>query len=102
RRRHTSFSRDWSSDVCSSDLFDTHTVGSQVLTLPADLKYTPPEPQPGNYVDELVDKKLQQLRLVPSGPCTDEEFIRRLTIDITRSEERRGGTKMISHTASDR
>lgn len=63
--------------------FDTHTVGSQVLTLPADLKYTPPEPQPGNYVDELVDKKLQQLRLVPSGPCTDEEFIRRLTIDIT-------------------
>src|SRR5690606_39471967 len=22
RRRHTSFSRDWSSDVCSSDLFD--------------------------------------------------------------------------------
>src|SRR5690606_39416923 len=23
RRRHTRFSRDWSSDVCSSDLFDT-------------------------------------------------------------------------------
>ncbi|WP_146391419.1 DUF1549 and DUF1553 domain-containing protein [Allorhodopirellula solitaria] len=63
--------------------FDTHTVGSQILTLPADLKYTPPEPQPGNYVDELVDKKLQQLRLVPSGPCTDDEFIRRVTIDIT-------------------
>ncbi len=63
--------------------FDTHTVGSQILTLPADLKYTPPEPHPGNYVDELVDTKLQQLRLVPSGPCSDEEFIRRLTIDIT-------------------
>ncbi len=63
--------------------FDTHTVGSQILTLPADLQYTPPAPQPGNYVDEFVDKKLQQLRLVPSGPCTDNEFIRRLTIDIT-------------------
>src|SRR5207302_5961276 len=24
RRRHTRFSRDWSSDVCSSDLSDTH------------------------------------------------------------------------------
>src|SRR5207302_4452494 len=24
RRRHTMFSRDWSSDVCSSDLFDEH------------------------------------------------------------------------------
>lgn len=63
--------------------FDTHTVGSQVLTLPADLQYTPPSPQPGNYVDELVDKKLQQLRILPSGPCTDNEFIRRATIDIT-------------------
>ncbi|MCC9658063.1 DUF1549 and DUF1553 domain-containing protein [Rhodopirellula halodulae] len=63
--------------------FDTHTVGSQVLTLPADLKYIAPEPQPSSYVDELVDKKLNQLRLVPSGQCTDEEFIRRATIDIT-------------------
>lgn len=63
--------------------FDTHTVGSQILTLPAELTYTPPEPQAGNYVDELVDTKLQQLRLVPSGPCSDQEFIRRLTIDIT-------------------
>lgn len=63
--------------------FDTHTVGSQVLTLPANLKYSAPEIQPSNYVDELVDKKLQQLRILPSGPCTDHEFIRRATIDIT-------------------
>ncbi|KLU03952.1 Translation initiation factor 2 [Rhodopirellula islandica] len=63
--------------------FDTHTVGSQILTLPTDLQYTVPEPQPSSYVDELVDKKLQQLRLVPSGQCTDAEFIRRATIDIT-------------------
>ncbi|MCM2370896.1 DUF1549 and DUF1553 domain-containing protein [Aporhodopirellula aestuarii] len=63
--------------------FDTHTVGSQILTLPAGLKYTPPKSQPSNYVDELVDKKLQQLRILPSPPCTDEEFIRRLTIDVT-------------------
>jgi len=63
--------------------FDTHTVGSQILTLPANLEYTVPEAQPSNYVDELVDKKLQQLRLLPSGQCTDAEFIRRLTIDIT-------------------
>src|SRR5436309_9698780 len=30
RRRHTRFSRDWSSDVCSSDLF----VGWLLLTVP--------------------------------------------------------------------
>src|SRR5690606_31965663 len=36
-----------------------------------------------NYIDELVGKKLQQLRLTPSGLCSDEEFLRRVTIDIT-------------------
>ncbi len=62
--------------------FDTHTVGSQVLALPVDLKYTPPKIT-GDYIDQLVGKKLQQLRIQPSGLCTDEEFIRRATIDIT-------------------
>ena len=62
--------------------FDTHTVGSQVLALPTDLKYTAPKVT-GNYIDELVGKKLQQLRITPSGLCSDEEFIRRVTIDIT-------------------
>jgi hypothetical protein len=62
--------------------FDTHTVGSQVLVLPENLQYTAPAIT-GNYIDELVGKKLQQLRLVPSPLCTDEEFLRRVTIDIT-------------------
>ncbi|MEX0825127.1 MAG: DUF1549 and DUF1553 domain-containing protein [Pirellulaceae bacterium] len=62
--------------------YDTSTVGSQVLVLPRDLEYTAPETT-GNYIDELVDKKLQQLRILPSGQCTDEEFLRRATIDIT-------------------
>src|SRR5690606_40900017 len=30
RRRHTRFSRDWSSDVCSSDLPDLHQLGGDV------------------------------------------------------------------------
>jgi hypothetical protein len=62
--------------------FDTHTVGSQVLTLPAGLVYEAPEVT-GNYIDQLVGKKLQQLRILPSGQCNDEEFLRRATIDIT-------------------
>ncbi|MEM6687831.1 MAG: DUF1549 domain-containing protein [Planctomycetota bacterium] len=63
--------------------FDTHTVGSQVLTLPENLEYSAPstEPEP-SYVDELVMKKLNQLRIEPSPACSDEEFIRRATIDI--------------------
>ncbi|MGV3485030.1 MAG: DUF1549 domain-containing protein [Planctomycetaceae bacterium] len=62
--------------------FDTHTVGSQVLVLPANLEYTAPAIT-GNYIDELVGKKLQQLRILPSPICSDDEFLRRTTIDIT-------------------
>ncbi|NOY41171.1 MAG: DUF1549 domain-containing protein [Planctomycetes bacterium] len=62
--------------------FDVHTVGSQVLTLPADLKFTASTEKPANYIDELVAAKLNKLRLEHSPICTDEEFLRRVTIDI--------------------
>ena len=62
--------------------FETHTEGRQVLVLPKDLQYEAPEIS-GNYIDQLVGKKLNQLRILPSGLCTDEEFLRRITIDIT-------------------
>lgn len=61
--------------------YDTHTVGTQVLTLPAALEYTAPVVV-GNYVDQHVGEKLKKLRILPSGLCTDEEFLRRVTIDI--------------------
>jgi len=63
--------------------FETKTVGSQVLVLPDGLNYTPPESKPVNYIDELVDAKLRKLRIVPSGICSDEVFLRRVTVDIT-------------------
>jgi len=62
--------------------FETHTVGNQVLALPSGLKYTAPKIT-GNYIDELVGAKLTKLRVLPSELCTDEEFLRRTTIDIT-------------------
>lgn len=62
--------------------FETHTVGNQVLVLPKDLQYTAPEVT-GNYVDQLVGDKLRKVRLLPSELCTDEQFLRRATIDIT-------------------
>ncbi len=61
--------------------FDTHTVGTQVLVLPEGVKYEPPAVT-GNYIDQLIADKLQKLRVLPSGLCTDEEFLRRVTIDI--------------------
>ncbi len=62
--------------------FATVTVGSQVLVLPTGLDYTPP-PITGNYIDELVGAKLKRLRILPSELCSDEEFLRRTTLDIT-------------------
>ncbi len=62
--------------------FDTVTVGSQVLALPAQLQVTNAVASE-SYVDNLVNAKLQKLRLPSSGICTDDEFVRRSTIDIT-------------------
>ena len=36
-----------------------------------------------NFVDELVDVKLQQLQIPPSDLCSDDEFLRRATLDAT-------------------
>src|SRR2546427_10070843 len=35
-----------------------------------------------NYIDEAVDQKLQKLRILPSPPATDAEFLRRVSLDL--------------------
>ena len=42
-----------------------------------------PELKEHNYIDTLIHRKLRKLRIAPSGICTDEEFLRRATLDIT-------------------
>ena len=39
-------------------------------------------PPHNNYIDDLVHQKLQQLKYLPSGTCTDEEFVRRVHLDV--------------------
>ncbi|NOZ40420.1 MAG: DUF1553 domain-containing protein [Planctomycetes bacterium] len=63
--------------------FDTHTVGSQVLVLRTDKPYEPSNEAPANYIDELVNQKLRTLRIYSSPLCTDEEFLRRVSLDIS-------------------
>lgn len=36
-----------------------------------------------NFVDTLVNQKLQHLKALPSDVCTDAEFLRRVTLDLT-------------------
>jgi hypothetical protein len=62
--------------------FDTHTVGTQTLVLPAGVEFKPAEEAPANYIDELVGAKLNTMRINPSGICTDEEFLRRVSLDV--------------------
>lgn len=40
--------------------------------------------EPAEYgpIDELVDAKLQKMKILPSGLCTDAEFIRRASLDL--------------------
>jgi hypothetical protein len=39
-------------------------------------------PPPNNYVDELVNAKLQQLQYLPAETCSDDEFLRRVSLDV--------------------
>ncbi|MES2571474.1 MAG: DUF1549 domain-containing protein, partial [Verrucomicrobiota bacterium] len=63
--------------------FSTFTVGSQVIVIPKGLEYQWPQVEERNFVDELVDEKLRNLRMTPSGVCNDETFLRRAFLDIT-------------------
>ena len=62
--------------------FNVFTVGIQAITIPEGLEYTRPTMPENNYIDKLVHDKLHKLRIVPSGDCSDEVFLRRVFIDI--------------------
>ncbi|MCA9033107.1 MAG: DUF1549 domain-containing protein, partial [Planctomycetaceae bacterium] len=40
------------------------------------------EPEADNFIDRLANDKLKQLQIPPSELCTDDEFLRRLTLDL--------------------
>ena len=62
--------------------FETHTVGSHFIVLPKGLQFEWPETPANNYVDTLLYNKLKKLRIKPSGLCSDEEFLRRVYLDV--------------------
>jgi hypothetical protein len=41
-----------------------------------------PKPKENNFVDHFVFQKLEQLQILPSEVCTDEEFVRRVYLDV--------------------
>ena len=63
--------------------FDTHTVGTHFIVLPKNLQFAWNELPENNYIDTHMHNKFKNLRIIPSELCTDEEFIRRVTLDVT-------------------
>ncbi|HET6327599.1 MAG TPA: DUF1553 domain-containing protein [Planctomycetaceae bacterium] len=61
-------------------LLDKMSTGS--ITFLEDVKgFAWTNPPVNNFVDTLVYDKLKQLQIVPSEPCSDEEFVRRAYLD---------------------
>ena len=36
-----------------------------------------------NYVDKHINAKLEKAKILPSDECTDDEFVRRVYLDLT-------------------
>src|SRR5690606_40727513 len=90
RRRHTRFSRDWSSDVCSSDL--NAGVASVVDTVSLDSS------NGAVVADFAVDNNIQLVIIGPEAPLVAgvADAVRKRGIPVfgpgrLRSEERRVG-----------
>ena len=78
--------------VTAADIGDSHVVVSydnavvpvEVLRPYSDLnEQTYPHIASRTRIDELVNNKLRRLGVVPSELCTDEEFLRRASLDVT-------------------
>jgi hypothetical protein len=75
--------------VQSGSQGDTHVVvyyDNAVVPIPVIRPIGPAPQTPTTYehaIDQLVQAKLNKLGIIPSGRCTDAEFIRRASLDIT-------------------
>ncbi|QDT67878.1 Bacterial Ig-like domain (group 2) [Planctomycetes bacterium MalM25] len=63
--------------------FDSFTVGVPVIVLSEGEPREFVEPTPHNEIDRIVHQKLRKLRIRPSEVCSDEQFLRRLCLDLT-------------------
>src|SRR5690606_40011970 len=96
RRRHTRFSRDWSSDLCSSDLMGKMAKLKKLLHAPFTL-----HAQLLNYIDNEIAYaqagKPAQI-IVKVNALTEMQLINKLyeASQAGRSEERRVGNGLCS------
>src|SRR5262249_30185420 len=61
--------------------FERLFAATGLTVLDGGAKFTP-TPVPENLIDKAVIEKLNRLRITPSPLCTDEEFLRRVYLDV--------------------
>jgi hypothetical protein len=61
--------------------FERTFAATGITVLAGDAKFTS-TPVPNNLIDKPVVEKLNRLKISPSPVCTDEEFLRRVYIDV--------------------
>src|SRR5207302_5788100 len=87
RRRHTRFSRDWSSDVCSSDLMPF--VAESIWQALAEAAFERGLPSPDPATESIVIAPWPQFPVSWKDPAMEQRIARMQ--EVVRSEERRVG-----------
>jgi hypothetical protein len=63
--------------------FGPLTTSVAVIILSPEAPVPPAADEGANFIDRCVNEKLHRMRITPSALCTDAEFLRRATIDLT-------------------
>src|SRR5690606_40308574 len=92
RRRHTRFSRDWSSDVCSSDLVEVNLNGMFWCARAAFRQMRHQVPQGGRIINNGSISSITPRPGATPYNATKHGVLG-LTKSLARSEERRVGTE---------
>src|SRR5690606_39824640 len=93
RRRHTRFSRDWSSDVCSSDLIRSRPRGPKTV-LAYDWVATAPTPARAHDTTAPTARNLDATATPRSPVSASNPTIEKVDgRTVMRSEERRVGNE---------
>lgn len=62
--------------------FERTFAATSVMVLKADPKFVATPVPPGNFIDKHVIDKLNRLKITPSAQSSDEEFLRRVYLDL--------------------
>lgn len=62
--------------------FERVFSATSVMVLKSDAKFTPTRAPAGNFIDKHVIDKLNRLKITPSALASDEEFLRRVHLDL--------------------